>query len=80
MQTANIHEAKTHFSRLLARVAEGESVLIAKAGTPVAKLTPVDAAVAAPKRIGFMAGRMSVPDDFDTMNAADVEVLFGAAS
>jgi prevent-host-death family protein len=76
--TANVHEAKTHFSRLLAEVAAGETVVIAKAGSPVAKLTPMDAPVGAPKRIGFMAG-VSVPNDFDTIGAAEIEVLFGAS-
>ncbi len=79
MTTANIHEAKTHFSRLLAAVAAGESVVIAKAGTPVAKLMPVDAPTGAPKRIGFLAG-LSVPDDFDTMGVGEIEALFGVAS
>ncbi|MFN7399490.1 MAG: type II toxin-antitoxin system Phd/YefM family antitoxin [Sandaracinobacter sp.] len=79
MATANIHEAKTHFSRLLAQVAAGESVVIAKAGKPVAKLSPVDAPQGAPKRIGFMGG-VSVPDDFDKVGAAEIEALFGVAS
>lgn len=80
MVMTNIHEAKTHFSRLLAQVAAGESVVIAKAGTPVAKLTPVDAPLGAPKRIGFLAGQISVPDDFDRMGAGEIEALFGVAS
>jgi prevent-host-death family protein len=79
MTTANVHEAKTHFSRLLAQVAAGESVVIAKAGTPVAKLTPVDAPAGVPKRIGFLTG-LSVPDDFDRMCAPEIEALFGVAS
>jgi prevent-host-death family protein len=79
MTTANIHEAKTHFSRLLAEVAAGGTVVIAKAGTPVARLMPVDAPVGAAKRIGFMVG-LSVPDDFDRMGAAEIEALFGVAS
>jgi prevent-host-death family protein len=79
MVTANVHEAKTHFSRLLMQVAAGESVVIAKAGTPVAKLTPVDAPTGAPKRIGFMAG-LSVPDDFDTMGLQEIEALFGGST
>ncbi len=41
MKTVNIHEAKTHFSRLVARAVEGEEIVIAKAGRPVAKLTAV---------------------------------------
>jgi prevent-host-death family protein len=80
MTMANVHEAKTHFSRLLAEVAAGGSVVIAKAGTPVAKLTPVDAPAGAPKRIGFLAGQIVVPDDFDAMGAGEIEALFGAAS
>jgi prevent-host-death family protein len=76
--TANVHEAKTHFSRLLAEVAAGETVVIAKAGTPVAKLTPMDAPVGAPKRIGFMTG-VSVPNDFVGGGAAEIEALFGAS-
>lgn len=77
MQSANIYEAKTHFSRLLLRVAAGESVVIAKAGKPVAKLGPVDPPPGAPQRIGFLAGRISVPDDFDTLGAGEIEALFG---
>ncbi len=41
METVNIHEAETHFSRLLARVHTGEEIIIAKAGTPYAKLVPL---------------------------------------
>jgi prevent-host-death family protein len=76
MGQANIHEAKTHFSRLLVRVAAGESVTIANAGKPVAKLVPVDAPDGAPKRFGFLAGQISVPDDFDTMGADEIVALF----
>jgi prevent-host-death family protein len=60
----NIHEAKTHFSRLLERVAMGEEVIIAKAGTPVAKLVPLEQA---PKKrvFGSAKGDFTVPDDFN---------------
>lgn len=44
MQTINIHEAKTHLSRLLEQVAEGEEIVIAKAGKPIARLVPLEAA------------------------------------
>ncbi|MDZ7851988.1 MAG: type II toxin-antitoxin system Phd/YefM family antitoxin [Halomonas sp.] len=68
MDTINIHEAKTHLSRLLARAAQGETVLIAKAGQPIAKLTPIDAPPVGKKhRLGFLAGAFEIPDDFDTM-------------
>jgi prevent-host-death family protein len=60
----NIHEAKTHLSKLLERVASGEEVIIAKAGKPVARLVPIK-----PKRalrpLGLARGEFVVPDDFD---------------
>ncbi|WP_297694810.1 type II toxin-antitoxin system prevent-host-death family antitoxin [Phenylobacterium sp.] len=76
-RTVNIHEAKTHLSRLVDRAAGGEPFIIAKAGKPLVKVVPVDAP-AAPvrKRMGFLAGQISVPDDFDTMGAAEIDRLF----
>jgi len=64
MQTINIHEAKTHLSRLLEKVAGGEEVVIAKAGKPIARLVPLDAP---PKkrRLGLLKGKLHIPDDFD---------------
>jgi prevent-host-death family protein len=70
----NIHQAKTHFSRLLERVALGEEVIIAKAGTPVAKLVPVKNAQK--KRVfGSAKGDFTVPDDFNDTDP-DMEDLF----
>ncbi|HTC11925.1 MAG TPA: type II toxin-antitoxin system Phd/YefM family antitoxin [Acetobacteraceae bacterium] len=78
MQTVNIHEAKTHLSRLVETAAGGETVVIAKAGKPVAKLIAVDTPSAqCARRIGFMEGQFTVPDDFDTMGATEIEHLFG---
>ncbi|WP_244407299.1 type II toxin-antitoxin system Phd/YefM family antitoxin [Roseomonas fluvialis] len=79
MSTLNIHDAKTHFSRLVDRVGAGESVVIAKAGRPVAKLVPLSASDAPAKRIGFLAGAFAVPADFDTMGQAEIERQFGGA-
>lgn len=64
MRTVNIHEAKTHLSRLLEEVSAGGEVVIAKAGRPVARLV---AAGAAPRRrkLGVLAGKMAVPAHFD---------------
>lgn len=59
----NVHEAKTHLSRLLERVASGEEVTIAKAGKPVAKLVPAHAVER--RRLGVDEGRVMVPDDFN---------------
>ena len=66
----NVHEAKTHLSRLLDRVAAGEEVVIAKAGKPVARLIPVNAP--AQRRLGLDAGRVIVADDFDAPLPDDV--------
>ena len=63
-KTVNIHEAKTHLSRLLRRVAAGEEVTIANAGKPVARLVPV-APVPRRRELGFMKGSLKVPDDFN---------------
>jgi prevent-host-death family protein len=78
MHTVNIHDAKTHLSKLVEQAARGESFIIAKAGKPMVKVM----ALAAPeaghlKRIGFMAGEIQIPDDFDRMGSAEIEQLFG---
>jgi prevent-host-death family protein len=78
MHTVNIHEAKTHLSRLIEQAVKGESFVIAKAGKPLVKVTPLDA----PKtkhRLGFMAGEIDVPEDFDRMGSAEIERLFGGS-
>jgi prevent-host-death family protein len=78
MSTVNIHEAKTHLSRLIEIAANGETVVIAKAGKPVVKLTALDAPIGrAKRRLGFMEGQFSVPEDFDTMGSSEIERLFG---
>ena len=71
----NIHEAKTHLSRLLERVAMGEEVIIAKAGKPVAKLVPLDNR---PKNriLGSAKGEFTVPDDFNDPLPKGIEDLF----
>jgi prevent-host-death family protein len=79
MSSLNIHDAKTHFSRLVDRAGAGETVVIAKAGKPVAKLVPLTAADAPAPRIGFLAGAFSVPADFDSMGQAEIERQFDGA-
>ena len=77
MKPVNVHDAKTHFSRLLERVADGETIVIAKSGTPVARLSPLDSRVATESsRTGFLAGRLEVPDDFDRMGDEEIESSF----
>jgi prevent-host-death family protein len=78
MKTVNIHEAKTHLSRLVDEAVDGEPFVIAKAGKPLVKVT----ALAAPdpseaKRLGFLAGQIEVPDDFNEMGREVIETAFG---
>ena len=75
MRTVNIHEAKTNLSRLVEQAAAGEAFIIAKAGRPLVKVVRLDAP-AAPQRVGFMAGEITVPDDFDRIGEADIAALF----
>ena len=71
----NIHEAKTHLSRLLAKVAAGEEVIIAKSGKPVARLVPMQSAPRK-RRLGTAEGEFTVPDDFNDPLPKDVEESF----
>ncbi|OGA00873.1 MAG: hypothetical protein A3H35_18515 [Betaproteobacteria bacterium RIFCSPLOWO2_02_FULL_62_17] len=64
MHTVNIHEAKTHLSRLVEEVSKGQEILIAKSGKPMAKLTGIK--TVKPKRQpGFLKGKIKIADDFD---------------
>jgi prevent-host-death family protein len=77
MRTINIHQAKTHLSRLVEEVAHGESFVIAKAGKPMALVTQLSVPEAKPKRrLGMLEGQMTVPDDFDTMFQDEIEKMF----
>ena len=76
MKTVNIHEAKTHLSRLVERAARGESFVIAKAGKPLVKVSAIEAP-SAPRRLGFLKGEIKVPDDFDRMGEREIAALFG---
>ena len=70
----NIHEAKTHLSRLLQRVAGGEEITIANAGTPVAKLVPVESGKAK-RELDIDKGKIWISDDFDAPDP-EIEALF----
>ncbi len=78
MDTVNIHEAKTHLSRLIEKAAKGEAFVIAKAGKPMVTVVSFDS----PKprkirRIGFLEGEFKIPEDFDRMGSDEIETLFG---
>ncbi|HVY02022.1 MAG TPA: type II toxin-antitoxin system Phd/YefM family antitoxin [Caulobacterales bacterium] len=74
MRIVNMHEAKTHLSRLIDLAAKGEAFIIAKAGKPIVKVTKLSAGDAgARRRLGFLEGEIAVPDDFDRMGAEGIE-------
>ncbi|PSR21778.1 MAG: type II toxin-antitoxin system prevent-host-death family antitoxin [Sulfobacillus acidophilus] len=78
MKSVNIHEAKTHLSRLLEEVSRGEEVTIAKAGKPIARLVPVT--TLRPTRTpGFLRGKIRISDDFDAPLPGDVQRGFEGA-
>ena len=76
MRTVNMHVAKTHLSRLVDAAANGEPFIIARAGKPMVKVIAVDAAATRPRRTGFLAGKISVPQDFDRMGSDEISALF----
>ena len=81
MKTVNIHEAKTQLSKLIKEASRGEAFVIAKAGKPVVKVTALSAPTGAQvRRLGFMAGQVSVPDDFDRMGKEEIERIFGGGA
>jgi prevent-host-death family protein len=65
MKSVNVHEAKTHLSRLLAEVEKGEEIVIARSGKPVARLLPLEKPAAGKRELGFDRGLFTIPDDFD---------------
>jgi prevent-host-death family protein len=79
MDTIDIREAKTNLSQLIERAARGEPFIIAKAGKPMVKVVPLDqSSVPKGRRLGFMAGQISVPDDFDRLAEEQIERTFRA--
>ena len=79
MKLVNIHEAKTHLSRLVERVQAGEEIIIAKAGRPAARLVPIEGE-RRPVKIGGLKARAPIPDDFNTMFEKEIEALFAGVS
>jgi prevent-host-death family protein len=71
----NIHEAKTHLSRLLVRVELGEEIILARAGKPVARLAPMERK-SAERRLGSAAGEFQAPDDFNAPLPPEIEETF----
>jgi prevent-host-death family protein len=74
----DVREAKTHFSRILERVTEGEEVIIMRSNVPIARLVPISSISSPPKRrkLGWARGEFSVPDDFDAPLPPEIEDSF----
>jgi len=80
MQTINIHEAKTHLSRLIAQAQQGEPFVIAKSGKPLVIVSAIPTEPdKAKKRLGFLRGTMQVPHDFDRMGDDAIAGLFAGS-
>jgi len=79
MVTVNIHEAKTQLSKLVDQAVKGEAFVIAKAGKPLVKVAALDAP-SAPQRLGFLAGEIAVPEDFNRMGEAEIAAMFGSGA
>ena len=76
MRIVNMHEAKTHLSRLVEAAAGGEPFIIARAGKPLVRVISVDAPASGGRRVGFLDGRITVPPDFDRIGAAEIARRF----
>jgi prevent-host-death family protein len=76
MQTVNIHEAKTHLSRFVDQAAAGEEIIIARAGKPVARLTPLQTLATTPRTLGLGRGKFTLPAGFGAMDATEIQAMF----
>lgn len=77
MTSVNVHQAKTHLSRLLERVEKGEQIVISRAGRPVAQLSPIQAP---PRRPGRLKGKLHLAADFDAPLPAELLAAFEGGS
>ena len=75
--TVNIHEAKTHLSRLVDQAAKGQEFIIAKAGKPMVRVVPIEAAPAK-RQLGFLVGAGTITADLKAAFADDIDAMFGA--
>lgn len=77
VKIVDIHEAKAQLSSLVEKAANGEAFIVTKAGKPMVKVSPYKEIPAAP-RIGFMKGKLTIPEDFDSMGTTDISERFGS--
>lgn len=76
MQTVNIHEAKTQFSRFVDQAEAGEEIVIARAGKPVARLVGLSASASQPRKLGLGKKKFTFPENFDSLGAAEIASMF----
>ncbi len=76
MRQVNVHAAKTHLSRLIEEVERGETVILARAGKPVARIVPIEEPLTT-GRIGFLKGHVKRADTFEASGSAEVDGLLG---
>jgi prevent-host-death family protein len=76
METVNIHEAKTHLSRLIEKAVNGEPFIIAKAGKPMVQVTAITPPVAPKRKLGFMKGQFTTPPNFKEFAREEIEEMF----
>ena len=79
MLQINIHEAKTHLSKLLEQAVAGESFVIAKSGKPMVTVSAFTPPPDPAKRLGFLKGRLEVPKDFDAIGEQEILAWFNGA-
>lgn len=76
MQTVNIHEAKTQFSRIVEQAEAGKEIVIARAGKPVARLVSLESAPPPPRKLGLGKKQFTFPTDFDNLLAEEINSMF----
>lgn len=76
MQTVNIHEAKTNFSRFVEQAEAGEEIVIARAGKPVARLVALAAVAQPPRKLGLGKAKFTFPENFDNLATSEITQLF----
>ncbi len=76
MLQVNIHEAKTNLSRLIENAVQGESFVIAKSGKPMVTVSAYAPPPDPSERVGFLKGRLEIPEDFDAMGKEEIQAIF----
>ena len=79
MQQVNIHEAKTNLSKLIEKAVHGEPFVIAKSGKPMVTVSAYAPPPDPARRVGFLKGRLEIPEDFDDMGKEKIQAMFEGA-